>query len=204
MPYEPIDSPNGLKGFVNNAPANGNGAGSPNGQGVFPGALTDFGVEADFYSKAFSWEPKYQNRFIMSIGADLIPAFLIKASAKPSADNGEITLDHINVQRYMKGKTVWQPIQITVYDAIIPSAAQKAMEWFRLHHESATGRDGYSSMYKQDVTLQQLSGLGEIIEEWTLKGAFLKDVNFGSLNWETAEAVEIEATLRYDWAFLRY
>jgi hypothetical protein len=91
-----------------------------------------------------------------------------------------------------------------VYDAIIPSAAQKAMEWFRLHHESATGRDGYSSMYKQDVTLQQLSGLGEVIEEWTLKGTYLSDINFGSLDWGTTDAVMIAATLRYDWAFLNF
>lgn len=202
MPYNPEDS--NLEGFVNNAPSNGFGAGSPNGQGIFPGSLTDFGVEADFYDKAFSWEPKYTNRFIMSIGADLIPAFLIHASNKPSADNGEITLDHINVQRYMKGKTVWNPITISVYDAIIPSAAQKAMEWFRLHHESATGRDGYSSMYKQDVTLQQLSAPGETIEEWTLKGVFLKDINFGDLDWSNTDAVKISATLRYDWAFLNY
>jgi len=195
MPYD-INSSN-LEGFVN-------GADSPDGQGVFPGSLQDFGTENEFYNAAFSWEPKYTNRFIMSIGTDLIPAFLIKASAKPSAANGEIALDHINVQRYVKGKTVWNTISISVYDAIIPSAAQKAMEWFRLHHESATGRDGYSSMYKQDVTLQQLSGLGEVVEEWTLKGTYLSDINFGSLDWGTTDAVMIAATLRYDWAFLNF
>lgn len=195
MPYDINDK--NLEGFVN-------GANSPTGQGVFPSSLQDFGTENEFYDAAYSWEPKYTNRFIMSIGTDLIPAFLIKASAKPSAANGEITLDHINVQRYVKGKTAWNTISISVYDAIIPSAAQKAMEWFRLHHESATGRDGYSSMYKQDVTLQQLSGLGEVIEEWTLKGTFLSDVNFGSLDWGTTDAVMITATLRYDWAFLNF
>jgi hypothetical protein len=195
MPYD-INSSN-LEGFVN-------GPDSPNGQGVFPGNLTDFGNETEFYNSAYSWEPKYTNRFIMSIGTDKIPAFLIKSTAKPSATNGEIALDHINVQRYVKGKTVWNTIGISVYDAIIPSAAQKAMEWFRLHHESATGRDGYSSQYKQDVTLQQLSGPGEIIEEWTLKGTFLSDVNFGSLDWATTDAVMIDATLRYDWAFLNF
>lgn len=195
MPYN--DQESNLKNFIN-------GENSPAGKGVFPSSLQDFGTENEFYEAAYSWEPKYTNRFIMSIGTDLIPAFLIKASAKPSAANGEITLDHINVQRYVKGKTVWNTISISVYDAIIPSAAQKAMEWFRLHHESATGRDGYSSMYKQDVTLQQLSGLGEVIEEWTLKGTFLSDVNFGSLDWGTTDAVMIEATLRYDWAFLNF
>lgn len=202
MPY--LTSDQNLSNYTDNAPFNGNGAGSPDGQYPFPNTLTDQGATPEFWGQAYSWEPKYQNRFIMSIGDGTVPAFLIKASAKPSADNGEIALDHINVQRYVKGKTIWNTIQISIYDAIVPSAAQKVMEWMRLHHESATGRDGYSSMYKQDVTLQQLSALGEVIEEWTLKGTYLKDVNFGSLDWAQADAVTIEATLRYDWAFLNF
>ena len=202
MPY--LTSDQNLSNYTDNAPFNGNGAGSPDGQYPFPNTLTDQGATPEFWGQAYSWEPKYQNRFIMSIGDGTVPAFLIKASAKPSADNGEIVLDHINVQRYVKGKTIWNTIQISIYDAIVPSAAQKVMEWMRLHHESATGRDGYSSMYKQDVTLQQLSALGEVIEEWTLKGTYLKDVNFGSLDWAQAESVTIEATLRYDWAFLNF
>jgi hypothetical protein len=200
MPYDPNQS--NLEGFVNGAPTNGNGAGSPEG---FPYAspLTDKGLEADFYDNAFTWEPKYQNRFIMS-GADGIPAFLIKASAKPSMTNGTVTLDHINVQRYVKGKTIWNTIQISIYDAIVPSAAQACIEWVRQHHESATGRDGYASMYKRDITLESLSPLGEVIEEWTLKGTYLETVDFGSLDWATEGAVEISATLKYDWAFLNF
>ena len=115
------------------------------------GALTDYAKEnpAGFYSNAFSWEPKKQHQFIMSIGD--IPAFLIKASAKPSLANGEITLDHINVQRYVKGKSVWSTMAITLYDPIEPSAAGAVIEWVRLHHESVTGRDGYSEMYKKNI-----------------------------------------------------
>ena len=62
--------------------------------------LTDLGTTPEFYSNAFSWEPVKAHQFIMSIGD--IPAFLIKASAKPSIANGEIALDHINVNRYVK------------------------------------------------------------------------------------------------------
>ena len=41
-----------------------------------------------FYDKAFDWEPKHANRFILEI-AD-IPAYIIKAAARPSLTNGEI------------------------------------------------------------------------------------------------------------------
>ena len=165
-------------------------------------SLTDFGTEVDFWNKAYSWEPKKQHQFIMAI--DGIPAYLIKSAAKPSIANGEIALDHINVQRYVKGKSVWSTLAISLYDPIVPSAAQAVMEWIRLHHESATGRDGYSSFYKKEIKLRQLSPLGEIIEEWILHGTYITDANFGSLDWSTEDIVNIELTLRYDWAFLNF
>ena len=162
----------------------------------------DYGTDLNFWDKAYSWEPKRQHQFIMEI-AD-VPAYLVKATAKPSMTNGEIALDHINVQRYVKGKSVWNTIGLTLYDAIVPSAAQSVMEWVRLHHESATGRDGYKSMYQKEVTLNQLSPLGEIIEKWTLKNAFITETNFGSLDWSSEDVVTIEMTLRYDWALLNF
>ena len=165
-------------------------------------ALTDFGDEIDFWNKAYSWEPKKQHQFVMAI-AD-IPAYLIKASAKPSITNGEVALDHINVKRYVKGKSAWNTITVSMYDAIVPSGAQAVMEWVRLHHESATGRDGYASMYKKDITLHSLSPVGEVIEEWQIKGAYLSEVNFGSLDWSAEDVVMIDATLNYDWALLSY
>ena len=155
-----------------------------------------------FYDKAFGWEPKHANRFILEI-AD-IPAYIIKAAARPSLSNGEIVLDHINVDRKVKGKTRWNDISITLYDPIVPSGAQAVMEWVRLHHESATGRNGYSSQYKKDLTFKTLSGPGEIIEQWEIYGAYILDANFGTMDWGTDEAVQIELTLKYDWALLDF
>ena len=78
------------------------------------------------------------------------------------------------------------------------------MEWVRLHHESLTGRDGYSTQYKKNITFHALSPTGEKIEEWTLMGAFILDSNFGQMDWGTEDAVTIEMTLKYDYAVLEY
>ena len=109
----------------------------------------------ELFDSAFDWEPKYTNRFIMYMGD--IPTYIIKAAARPSLTNGEVILDHINVERKLKGKTRWQDISITLYDPIVPSGAQSVMEWVRLHHESVTGRDGYSTQYKKDIRFNSLS-----------------------------------------------
>ena len=174
------------------------------GVGTATPSKLDVKSKVDLFDNAYNWEPKYQHRFVMSFAEDGIPSHLIKASAKPTIENGEIVLDHINVKRKIKGKSVWNSIAITIYDAIVPSASQAVMQWIRLHHESANGRDGYSSQYKKDITLQQLSGLGEVIEEWTLYGCYLQTVNFGTLDWSAEDVVTIEATLNYDYAFLSF
>ena len=156
----------------------------------------------DIFDKAYSWEPKRQHQFILDI--DDIPAYLVKASGKPTITNTAVELDMINVKRYVAGKHAWDTITLTLYDAIVPSGAQAVMEWVRLHHESATGRDGYSSFYKKTLKLHQLSPLGEIIEEWQLNGAFITSAGFGTFDWSSDAVQEIELTIQFDWAFLNF
>mgnify|MGYP003636199185 FL=1 len=148
------------------------------------------------------FEPKIKNRFIMYVEG--VPAYLIKAAARPTISFEEIALDHINVKRYVKGKGDWQNLNITLYDPIVPSGAQAVMEWVRLHKESVTGRDGYSDFYKKDITINVLGPVGDKVEEWTLKGAWIKEANFGEMAWETNEPMDIVLTLRYDYAILQF
>ena len=148
------------------------------------------------------FEPKTQNRFIMYIEG--IPAFTIKAMARPTIQFDEVVLEHINVKRYVKGKGAWQPLEITLYDPIVPSASQAVMEWIRQHHESVTGRQGYSDFFKKDITFNLLGPVGDIIEEWTLKGTFIQSANFGTMDYGTSDPVEIGLTLQYDYAILQF
>ena len=148
------------------------------------------------------FEPKTQNRFIMYIEG--IPAFTIKAMSRPIIQFDEVVLEHINIKRYLKGKGAWQPLEITLYDPIVPSASQAVMEWVREHHESVTGRQGYSDFYKKDITFNLLGPVGDIVEEWTLKGAFIQSANFGDMDYGTSDPVEIALTLQYDYAILQF
>ena len=148
------------------------------------------------------FEPKLKNRFIMNI--DGIPAYVIKTANRPQITFDEVELNHMNVKRYVKGKGAWQTLQITLYDPIVPSAAQAVMEWVRLGHESVTGRDGYSDFYKKDCTFNVLGPVGDIIEEWTLKGAWIQDASFGDLDFGSSDPVDITVTLRYDYAILQF
>jgi hypothetical protein len=150
-----------------------------------------------------AFEPKQPNRFIMYM--DGFPSFIVKGVSAVTLNQGKVALNHINVQRYVKGKTVWNPITFTLFDPITPSGAQAVMEWVRLHHESVTGRDGYSDFYKKDLRLDVLGPVGDIVSEWILKGAFVKEATFGDYNWDTEnEAKQIEVTLAVDYCVLNF
>ena len=155
---------------------------------------------ADMFFTAY--EPKLQNRFIFYI--DGIPAYLVKSADKPKYTAEEVVLDHINVKRKVKGKSDWSPISCTLYDPVTPSGAQAVMEWVRLSHESVTGRDGYSDFYKKDVDVQILGPVGDIVEQWKLKGAWIQAANFNDLDFASSDPIDISVTLRYDYAILEF
>jgi hypothetical protein len=150
-----------------------------------------------------AFEPKQANRFILYM--DGVPSYIVKGVNAISVTQGEVPLNHINVQRKVKGKTVWGDVQMTLFDPITPSGAQSVMEWVRLHHESVTGRDGYSDFYKKDLVLDVLGPVGDVVSEWILKGAFIKDANFGDYNWDTVDtAVNITMTVAVDYCVLNF
>jgi hypothetical protein len=150
-----------------------------------------------------AFEPKQKNRFILYV--DGIPSYQIKGVGAVVLEQGVVTLNHINVERKVKGKSRWQDISMTLFDPITPSGAQAVMEWVRLHHESVTGRDGYSDFYKKDLTIDVLGPVGDIVSEWILKGAFINNAEFGDFSWDTEnEAQQIELTLSIDYAVLNF
>ena len=149
------------------------------------------------------FEPKVKNRFIMYIND--IPAYMVKMANRPSINFETITLDHINIKRKLQGKGEWQDISLSLYDPIVPSAAQAVMEWVRLGHESLTGRRGYADFYKKDITLNLLGPVGDVVEQWIIKGALIVSANFTDLDWSSgADVVMAELTLAYDYAVLEY
>lgn len=157
--------------------------------------------DTDLFFNQF--EPKLKNRFILKL--DGVPAFMVKQCKRPNLKTETVVLSHINVERYVKGKTKWEPMDFTLYDPVVPSGAQAVMEWVRLSHESVTGRDGYADFYKKDLTLQVLGPVGDVVEEWKLVGCFITSADFGDMAWSgTSEPLEVKVSVSIDYAILLY
>jgi hypothetical protein len=157
-------------------------------------------AEQELFFTAF--EPKMRNRFILYM--DGVPSYIVKKISRPTIRQDAKPIDHINVQRYVKGKTTWGPMSMTLYDPIVPSGAQAVMEWVRLHHESVTGRDGYLEFYKKDLTLNVLGPVGDKVEEWIIKGAQITSVEFGDMDWSTDDQVEFTVEIQPDYCVLNF
>ena len=156
--------------------------------------------EQELFFKAF--EPKMANRFILY--ADGLPSYVVKGVTRPTMTQDAKQLNHINVQRFVKGRSVWGSISMTLFDPIVPSSAQSVMEWVRLHHESVTGRDGYADFYKKDLTINVLGPVGDKVEEWILKGCMVTEANFGDLAFDTDDPTEVTVTVQPDLCILNY
>jgi len=153
-----------------------------------------------FYTQ---FEPVQKNRFICYI--DGFPSYMIKGIGGIGADVGKVKLDHINLSRYVKGKTLWNSVSFTMYQPITPQGSQSIMEWVRLHHESVTGRDGYADFYKKDLTFNVLGPNGDIVSEWILKGAQIENYDMGDFNYsDENSAQELSMTVQPDYCILNF
>ena len=151
-----------------------------------------------------AFEPKVQNRFIVSMADTGIQGFMVKNVKAPTFQDNSIKLDHINSYRKIRGKREWQDMDMVLYDPITPSGAQAVMEWARLSYESVTGRAGYSDFYKKDLKLQVLGPVGDIVSEWVIKGAFIKTMSQGDFDWSAPDTVELSMTIAMDYCVLNY
>jgi len=151
---------------------------------------------------ANAYEPKRKFRWLLQI--DGIDAFTLKTSARPKATFEETVIDYVNTKRYLSGKMSWNPMQVVMYDPIAPSAAMKIMDWLRLNYEAATGRMGYATMYKKDVSLKLLDPYGTVVELWDVKGAWAQDIDWGDLDMASSDATEITFQMRFDNAVLAF
>jgi len=151
---------------------------------------------------ANTYEPKRKFRWILEI--DGVDAFTIKTAARPQATFEEVVVDYINAKRYLTGKMAWNPIAVTLHDPIAPSAAQKIIDWLRLNYEQLTGRMGYASVYKKDITLKMFGPQGSVVELWDIKGAWALDVNMGDLDYASSDNAEISLSIRFDAAILQF
>lgn len=173
---------------------------------------------ADFWSSTTT-EPKRKFRWLLSISSphgDLIPAWIIKKVTKPTFTISEVKHSYINHSFYYPGRVEYNEVEFTLVDPVTPDAANGILKMIDMsgYKLPDTAAHAAQTITKESavasfggLTIEQISG-GDgaedvsSIETWYLKNCWIKEVNFGDLDYESDDIVEITVKVRYDWAEL--
>ncbi len=126
---------------------------------------------------------------------------------RPKLQYEEVVLDRYNSKAYVAGKSVFEPINITLEDdvgGLVVTSIQAQQELT----QQITGAGSAprlpsalsGSTYKFAMKIEMLDGDDTPLECWVLEGAWIQNADYGELDFAASEAVRITMTVRFDHA----
>ena len=162
------------------------------------------------------FEPKRQFRFLieLTIGGQNLQ-FLARSVDRPSYTITDNPHQFFNHTFYYPGRITWNTISLTLVDPVNPNGAEVLYEYLSsigiqkpTSNVTATG----TTITKESAT----SALGNLVIKemgttpgspdtvvkgnWQLLNAFITEVNFGNHSYDSEDMIDIQMTLRFDWA----
>ena len=170
-------------------------------------------AEKRFWTSKAS-QPKRSYRFLLSIegagGREM--SWLVTQVKKPSATVGEVSHKYLNHTFYYPGRVEWDTVNVTLVDPVSPNAAGLMANILKESGYVVPGNETVTdSITKKDATgalgkvriMQYDNNDENIVEEWVLNGAFITNIDWGELNYESDDLTNCTITIRYDWATLK-
>jgi len=151
------------------------------------------------------YQPKRKNNWYVEFaGIDGIKTAMLKSSGLPSGSFNVIEVDYVNLKYYFPGKWSWDEIEMSLRDFVGDSTAQVIYDWWKSNMlNPETGKQGYGNLLKRSVDIYLMSPANEILEKWTLRGAFPFKVDWGDdLDYKEDGERTLNVTWRYDRAEL--
>ena len=171
-----------------------------------------------FWSDA-AIEPKRKYRFLLSFNG--IPQWIVKTTGKPNFTISESEHSFINYKFYYPGRLEWDEVSITLVDPVDPDASHTMLQLIEnsgyvaphnfLNDPQGRGKASNVVTFSKKRAVDAVGGRmfihmidedGAPIETWSRYNPWIKSVNFGDLDYESDELVNVELSVRYDWADL--
>ena len=123
---------------------------------------------------------------------------------RPSLTFDETILDVYNSRVYLAGKHTWEPITINIRDDVNNSVTklcgeqiQKQFDFFE-QSSASSGTD-----YKFTGRIEMLDGGNganavSVLETWELYGAYVQNINYNTVAYNTSDPATITLSIRYD------
>lgn len=161
-------------------------------------------------------EPKRKFRYLLYFAG--MPQFIAKSVSKPSFSVGSSQHSFLQHNFNFPGRITWQDVNITIVDAINPDSTATLYKMItdagyvlppdvnqdELGGAKTITKEGMVNALGPTVRIDTIGGEGsnEILESWILNNPQISSVNFDSLDYSSDELLNIQITLKYDWASL--
>jgi hypothetical protein len=135
-----------------------------------------------------------------------------KKVSKPSFTVSETPHKFLNHTFYYPGKVEWNTVSITLVDPVDPDIATSFARVIEASGYKIPGTPDtaqYTTISKGasvsslgEVVITQIDSNAAPVETWVLNGAWIKDMKFGDLDYDSEDFTLIEIEIRYDFATL--
>jgi len=123
---------------------------------------------------------------------------------RPSVSFDEMEVPVYNSKIYLVGKHTWENVTVNLRDDVnggvtklVGEQVQKQFDF--MEQSSASSGIDYKFITRFEI-LDGGNGANapSVLETWELYGCFLQNVNYGDLNYATAEAATVSMSIRFD------
>lgn len=172
--------------------------------------LNDFGIPG--VNLSGNLEPKRKNRWRVTFanmggGVDSQPVTVQAVTVtRPKLSFEEISIHRYNTTAYAAAKHTWEPLNLVIEDDVTSTASRviqaqlQAQQWIIGAEGQFLATAGEASQYKFALNLDQLDGNAQVIERWVVEGCWLREVDWGDLDYSTGDQVQIPLVIRFDHA----
>ena len=164
--------------------------------------MVDFGNK--FWANKTA-EPKRKYRFILNLAG--IDSWVITKVQRPSFNVTETEHTFYNHKFYYPGKVEWQTVTFSTVDPIAPDATGYLMGILGACGYSVPAPGNYKSISKQraveilgEIKIKAKNADGKDVEIWTLRNAWVKNVNMTEFEYASDDMLTMDVELRYDYA----
>lgn len=176
-----------------------------------------------FWSNA-GLEPLRQFRWTVVFGAGANngmdnQVFALKKVDRPKATVKDIAHSYLNHKFYYPGRLEWETVSMTIAAVpeghtsgfgttqVLMTTLKEAGYTVPTGNDSADKlktikKDGFSNGLGTSIIIKHLGADGNAFEGFELHNPFFTSIQFGSLDYSSEEIVEVQCTLRYDYAIL--
>ena len=158
-------------------------------------------------------EPKRKFKFILTFGD--IPAWVVKTATRPSISVSEGgTHQYLSHQFKFPGRVTYDDITINLVDPIDPDVASIMFQIIQdsgyvLPSDWTNDNSGWKTSIsksksiaatKGQIAIKTIDAAGNDVEKWTLHNAWVKNVNYDDVGYDSEDLMSISVTLSYDFA----